>query len=357
MSIRRWILRFAPFAMLVLFLALRVIDPPFGQQARNLVFDSYQRFQPRQIDVGASRVRVIDIDDQTLARHGQWPWPRTKLAALAKRLHDAGALVVGFDMVFAEPDRTSPHTLVPTWPKTPEVNALREKLSTLPDHDKEFATAIASLRAVTGFVLTGPNTARAPAARAGFGFAGENPAQYVFTFQGAVPNIRLIEAAARGNGALNWVPDIDQVVRRVPIVLRLHNQLYPTFFAEILRVAQDASAYKIRSSQGSGVASFGSRTGIVAIQVGGATVPTDANGQLLLYYAPRDPRRTIPAWRILDKSFDPETVRGKILLIGVGAAGLVDLRSTPLEPAMAGVEVHAQAIEQVIAGEFLSRPD
>ncbi len=337
-----------PWLCLALIVALRVWDPVPVQLLRDLAFDTYQRTKPRQQNPDETLVRVIDIDDESLARHGQWPWPRTVMAELVDRLTAANVGVIGFDVVFAEPDRLSPGRLVKSWPKTPETEQLLARAAALPDNDKIFAASIAKSRVVAGFFIANEG-GRAPALKAGYGIAGENPLRAVFGGRSAIPSLPEIEAGALGNGALNWFPERDQVVRRMPAVIRVGDQLYPTLFAELLRVGQGASSYKIRSAQ-QGAA-------IEAIQIGRAAVPTDADGRLVVYFAPRESIVTIPAWKVIAGQFKPEEVEGRIAIVGTSAAGLLDIRATPLDPATPGVEVHAQAIEQVAAGTYLLRPD
>ncbi|MCW5770422.1 MAG: adenylate/guanylate cyclase domain-containing protein [Rhodospirillaceae bacterium] len=348
---RRWtsrLLGLIPAAFIAAILALRAWDPAPVQLLRDLAFDTYQRTKPRRQDVAESLVRIVDLDDESLARLGQWPWPRTLVAKLVDTLTEAKVAVIGFDIVFAEPDRLSPGRLVRTWPRTPETEQLLAKADQLPDNDRILAEAIARSRVVTGFFIT-PQGGRPPALKAGYGIAGANPLHALFGGLGAVATLPALEAAAKGNGALNWIPGRDLVVRRVPAVMRVGDQIYPTLFAELLRVGQGAQSYKIRAVQ-NGAA-------IEAIQIGRAAVPTDAEGRLVVYFARRDPARSIPAWKILAGDFKPADLEGRIIIVGTSAAGLLDIRATPLNPATPGVEVHAQAIEQVVAGTYLMRPD
>lgn len=344
-----------PLVILALLLGLRILDPGATQQARWLVFDTYQRIKPRIYDPGLP-VKIIDIDDASLARLGQWPWPRPLVARLVDRLARAGAAAIAFDIVFSEPDRSSPEQALKVWPQTPEVIALRNSVAALPSHDALFAESIARAPVIAGFVLTHNEGTRAPAQKSSFAIAGDDPKPFVLAFEGAVLNLPEIEAAASGNGAFNATPEADLVVRRVPMILRLGDQLYPSLAAEALRVAQGARTYVIKSSGASGVIAFGEKTGIDAIGIGQMKVRTDANGRVMLHYTESVPERYIPAWRVLEDGFDPNLVAGQIIFIGTSAAGLHDLRATPLQSAVPGVEIHAQMIEQILTGEFLERP-
>jgi adenylate cyclase len=341
-----------PWLCLALIVVLRAWDPVPIELLRDLAFDVYQRAKPRHQDVRESVVRIVDIDDESLAKLGQWPWPRTLVARLVDRLNEAGVAAIGFDIVFAEPDRLSPARVVRTWPKTPETEQLLAKADDLPDNDKVLAAAIAKARVVTGFFMV-YGEGRAPAAKAGYGVVGESPVNVIFSGPAAVATLAELEAAAKGNGALNWFPARDQVVRRVPAVMAIgklgEEQLYPTLFTELLRVGQGAHSYKVKTVDNG--------RAVEAIQIGRAVVPTDAQGRIVVYYSRYDQRRYIPAWKILAGQFKPEDVAERIVIIGTSAAGLLDIRATPLSPATPGVEVHAQAIEQVVSGVYLLRPD
>ncbi|MCZ6863805.1 MAG: CHASE2 domain-containing protein [Alphaproteobacteria bacterium] len=344
-----------PLVMLVLMLGLRVADPGILQQIRWLTFDTYQRLAPRAYNPDLP-VKIIDIDDESLERLGQWPWPRILLADLIENLTAAGAAAIAFDMVFAEPDRSSPNQALKLWNLPDEVADLRDSIAALPSHDDIFTQALANAPVITGFVFTNTEGSRQPARKSTFAIAGDDPKPFVLNFANAVINLPEIEAAATGNGAFNSTAEADLVVRRIPLLFQSNGELYPSLAAEALRVVQGAKTYLIKSSGASATTALGAHTGIDTIAIGQFQAQTDAGGHLFLRYTLSVPDRYIPAWRILENDFDPTDVAGKIVLIGTSAAGLLDLRATPLQKAVPGVEIHAQAIEQILTGEFLERP-
>ncbi len=359
---RRWIETAIPALLLLAAVALRVPalgvgDSPLLLELRNLVFDAYQRQLPRAYDEHAP-VRIVDIDDESLRRLGQWPWPRTLFARLVDRLADGGAGVIAFDIVFAEPDRLSAAGLRSAWRDRPELDRLTLLLDALPDPDGALAASMAKTKAVAAFALTTQVGGHAPAEKWGEGAeTGADPRPFVRRFAGAVPSLPVIEAAAQGNGSVNVLPDPDSTVRRIGLLYRLGDRLYPSLAAEAVRLAEAAPNYEIKSSGASGEWSFGERTGIVALRIGTRVVPTDADGALRIYDSGHRPQRSLPAWQVLEGTFDTAAVAGRIVLIGSSAAAIGDIRATPLEPAQPGVEIHAQAIEQILAGPFLQRPD
>jgi adenylate cyclase len=352
----RWLQFIFPFAVLLMAVALRWQDPALLADTRLRIFDLYQQLKPRPYF--PLPVRVIDIDDATLERIGQWPWPRTKVADLTERLRRAGAAVIAFDIVFAEADRTSPARVLELWPDTPETRKLRPQIESLPDHDRIFADELATANVVTGFALTELEGGRAPAVKAGIAHAGDDPRRFIPSFAGSVTSLPAFEGAAQGNGSLNFFPDHDQIIRRVPLFTKLGEQLYPTLAAEALRVVQAASSYVVRSSGASRKQAFGEHTGIIEVKIGAQyIVPTDRQGQIWLHHTGPVPERTVAAWRIFSGEFDPGAIRNNIVFVGSSATGLKDLRATPLHPTMAGVELHAQVAEQIMAETYLRRPD
>jgi adenylate cyclase len=357
---KRRIAALIPGGMLLLALALRIADPPLIQHFRHVAFDQYQRLKPRPwTDAG---VVIVDIDDATLSRRGQWPWPRTELAALIERLGRLGAASVVFDFVFAEPDRTSPASIIPLWGGADADPAFAGLTDRLPDHDAALAKAMADVPTVLGMMLTGRSTDARPPVKWGMAQAGDDPRPFLPRYQGAVTDLPVLERVAAGEGSFNSWIDNDGMIRRIPILLRLagadgKDEIYPSLAAEALRVAQGASTYIVKSSGASGILSFGAETGISQIRIGQVTVPTDANARIWLYDTGPVPQRFIPAWQVLEPNFDPARIENRIVFVGTSAAGLRDIRATPLNPAAPGVELHAQAIEQMVLGTVLERPD
>ncbi|KQP46214.1 CHASE2 domain-containing protein [Pseudorhodoferax sp. Leaf274] len=337
-------------ATLALALAVLLADPAWLRALRHGVFDQYQRWQPRSgPDMG---VRIVDVDEDSLARLGQWPWPRTRLAELVERARAGGAAAIGFDAVFAEPDRSAPRAL-------PQLAALpaaaRAAVLALPDPDARFAASLADVPAVLGFSLRpdGAEVANgAPASlpeRARFVQLGASALAHVPEGGSVVAPLPLLAQAAAGHGALSFLPDGDGVLRRVPLVLRTGERLLPSLSAEMLRVAQGQTNYLLRADDGPA-------GGLTELRVGRYALPVTAEGELWLHYGASVPARRIPAWQLLQGQVDPASLRGRLLLVGSSAQGLQDLRFTPLGSVVPGVEVHAQALEQMLSGALLRRP-
>jgi adenylate cyclase len=192
--------------------------------------------------------------------------------------------------------------------------------------------------------------------KAGFSFVGDPPTDLVTHFSGALAPIPELADASVGLGFLNWLPDNDRVVRRVPLLLDINGQIQPSLALETLRVAQGASSYIVKSTTAYG-STAGKSAVIDAVKDGDVVVPVQADGQLRVWFARPDPRRSIPAWKALQPDADLSDLAGKIVLVGASASLLSDVVATPLSPSTPGVEAHAQLIEQILSGVTLERPD
>jgi adenylate cyclase len=342
-------------ALLGLAVVVRMIDPEPVARLRLSIFDTYQRFLPRMADP-AHRVTIVNIDTESLDRVGQWPWPRTRLAQIIENLRQVGARVIALDLILAEPDRLSPSNFASLLNDKPEAARLAEELAKLPSNDDRLAAAIETAPVVLGFVAEGGSRMAIASPKARLAFAGDNPELFVPTFSSGTGSLPVLMQRASGMGSVNWLPSSDQIVRRVPLLVSVGGALYPSFALEVARVGTQQSTIFVRSSGGSGVLAFGQRTGVESIRFGPIEVPSDSNGEMWLHFSYHESVRDISAHRILEGKFERGEVEGRFVLIGVSAPGLLDLRATPLQSAVPGVAIHAQALEQILSGKHLNRP-
>lgn len=336
-------------------IAVRVLDPFFVQALRLISFDVYQRVDPQRFNP-ALPVRIVDIDEASIAKIGQWPWPRTVMADLVRKLGAKGASAIAFDVMFPEADRTSLEQVKKHL--TPEQAArLQGVIEGVPENDRIFAEALAQTPSVIGMTLTAGANASGYRPKAGFAVAGDDPRPFIAGFSGATGNLPILTEAAKGIGALNWTPDRDQVLRRVSLIYRLGDRFVPSLAAEALRIAQGASTYVLKASNASGESAFGRATGLNHIRIGDIEVPTDASGAIWMKFRASDPESFIPAWKVLAGQVPEDEISGRIMLVGTSAPGLLDLRATPIDPVLPGVEVISMMIEHIVGGQHLTRPD
>ena len=355
-TLRRKGLYLTPIILLLLGACLiRIFDPTPLVRMRVFAFDSFQRLKPRIYDPSLP-VRIVDIDDSSLAALGQWPLPRSLIADLVVRLKDLGAAVIAFDVMFPEPDRLSPANLLKQLPKTEATDPLAAQILALPSNDKKLAEALSAAPAILEIAGTSQGEPPDAPAKAEVYAKGPDPRPYLPAFKGATRSLPELVSAASGEGALNWTPEFDQVVRRVPLAVVIGHHVWPALAAETMRLLQPHAAYAIVTKDFGVSSGFGLWKGATQFLVGSLDVPVDLDCQLWLHHTSHDPRRFISAYKVLEGGVDRSEIQGRVILIGTSAAGLNDTRTTPLEDAIAGVEIHAQTIEQMLLGDHLIRP-
>jgi adenylate cyclase len=349
-TIRRWFgrkfgyARLVCLALLIGVAALRIADFAPIEELRVRTFDTFQRFDPR---VKTARpVTIVDIDERSLAKLGQWPWPRTRIADLVSNLTKLGAVVIAFDVVFSEPDRLNPDVAADTFRDLDE--ATREKLKALPSNDQVLADTVGRSRVVlgeSGISQINPELEKT-LPQTGLAMIGDEPQRFLFEFPGLLRNVPVLEGAAAGRGLLTIKPERDGIIRRVPMVMLAQGAVMPSLTFEMLRVVTGTDTILIKADMAR----------ILSVGVNGFQVPTDKNGQLWVHFARYDPSLYVPAVDVLEGRVAPEKIARKLVLIGTSAVGLNDIKTTPVSAAMPGVEIHAQVLEAALTKSLLAQP-
>ncbi len=333
-------------ALMALLLAVRIWDPAPVEALRLRTFDAFQVLQPRA-PLPASPILIVDIDEASLRAFGQWPWPRTRIAALVDRLTALGAIAVAFDVVFAEPDRLSPSVIAEQHPALdPESRA---KLRALPSNDEVLADSIRASRVILGqtaLAEAGPEP-REPLPRSGIAILGPDPGRFLTTYRGLLANLPLLENAAAGRGLFTVSPEADGIVRRVPMVLRAEGVVMPALTLDVLRVLTGAGAILVRTDA----------AGIKSVALPGLEIPTDSHGQIWVHFSPHDPAKFVSAQDVFSEERPAGRFANKIVLVGTSAVGLLDNKTTPIDRSMPGVEVQAQVLESALTRTTLVVPN
>lgn len=339
--------RVAGLLVLAILLLIRIIDPIFVERLRLQAFDVYQRLHPRTPAV--LPVAILDVDDRSLTEVGQWPWPRTEIAAMTEKAMQAGAVALAFDIIFSEPDRLSPERIAEDNPDLPA--QIRTDLSELPSNDAQLAEAFARSRVVVG--QTSVRNAGAGGGNATqpldvpHAVIGPDPRPFMLRFPHLLQNLDELENAATGHGVFTVIPDPDGVYRRVPIVMYVQDKYRLGLSIELLRVATGGEAFAIRSNA----------AGIDGVVVARQLIQTQQDGTVWNNFSPSDPGRFVSATDLLNDRVPPDRLAGHLVLVGTSAIGLEDFRPTPLGVPMAGVEIHAQVLENILNKSLLTRPN
>ena len=305
----------------VLLFAAASLGAPVFDRLSLLVFDQYQKMKPRA--PGGAPVLIVDIDEASIEEIGQWPWPRSQLALMVDRLGQLGAAVIAFDMTFSEPDRTSlDKTLAELRAAGAEI-AFPDGTPEL-DNDAIFERTLARNPTVAGFAFDNQLAADIPEPKSGYAFGGADAREILEDKTGALTNLPAFDAAASGIGFFSLPPEVDGIVRKVPLIESAKGGVHLSLGLETLRVGQGAANIVVRSTGASGEIDSGIPA-IVDVRVGDAIVPTDARGNLLLYYSGRTTDKTLSARELLVETIDldalAERVAGHIVLIGTSALG------------------------------------
>jgi len=335
----------APWAVLVALLGIQLLDPDLLEPLRLHVFDAWQRLHPRPADEALHAVLIVDLDEESLRRLGQWPWPRHRVSELVDRIASDSPAAIGFDIIFPEPDGRSPEQILALHPELDGV--ARERLEALPAHDALLAESLSRAPAVLGMApvltTTGPGGPfRHPPVR----LAHPELAGALPLFDAIVRSIEPLDAAARGHASLVATPEPDGIVRRLPGAVRVGDAIVPSLAIEMLRVATGAAWFGIE----------GGRAGLTSLKTGRYTVPTDPDGRIWIPFSPHASWRFVPAHQVLSRDIPPGFFRGRLVIVGTTALGLADLHATPVEPKMHGIEIQAQLLEAILTGVVPRRP-
>ncbi|MBF0303689.1 MAG: adenylate/guanylate cyclase domain-containing protein [Desulfamplus sp.] len=327
---------------------------------------------------------IVDIDEYSLMRFGQWPWPRYRVAELLNKIHDAGAVAIGVDILFAEPDRTSLILIQKSLKQDFNIDITFSdrshnliKSHNLMDNDTLLAQAVDKTSATLGYYLNfqsdpveiqtsdivksaisnsitnnNPNDLPVLAANISFVTGAEPDAvfRYMFKAVSIIPPIPVLINKDSSAGFMNALADNDGVLRRTPLFISCNQKIYPQLaLAVILNSMKDMSANPMIKISYNGVESLNLESNRVYL---------DRNGSMLLNY--RGPAHTFPyisAGKILENKVSNKDFKGKIIFIGSSAAGLKDIRISPVDNHFPGVEVHATIVDNILKSDFILRPD
>jgi len=325
----------------LLLIAVLWQDLPIVGGMRLAWLDGYQALSPRARH--SAPAVVVAVDDASLSRFGQWPWPRSLIAELIDLIAAAHPAAIGVDILFSEPDRFSPEWLVQSVSRADP--ALAQRLARLPRNDALLAASIRTAPVVLGIAglelgSTSPSGPLTPSLQ-----RGVNPGRSLRQYASTLRSLPEIDVAARGHGLMSTDTE-NGVVRRVPAVARVGMTPILPLSLETLRLASGEPLFVVQ----------GGDAGVKSVQIGDLTVPTQPDGRLWVHYTPHDAGRFISAAGVLAGEVDPALLERKLVLVGVTGLGLIDYQTTPLGERMPGIEIHAQVLGNVFDKTLLRRP-
>lgn len=342
----------------------------FIETARLRTFDMYQRIKPREPAQQLAQVRIVDIDDKSLEALGQWPWSRPVIAQLVDKLRENGALVIGFDVFFAETDRTNPTLIAQNMPDLDPT--LQDTLNSLPSSESYFAAAMnRHTRVVLGqSVASQPQKRKSEAPSFGSinvkSFLTNQPLRtYLDEYPGFVlRNVEELEETTAGLGMVLVPMERDGVVRRVGLVSAVAGKKQPSLVLEMLRVALGSKGIVLDADE---KVTYTNRVIIQSQTANGGSrnfaIPTDDKFRTWVHFRASDLMKKetgesiyVSAIDVLEGTVPPKKMANAFVLVGTSATGLKDLRNTPINAFLPGVEVHAQMLEMMLSDSYLLRP-
>ncbi len=298
---------------------------------------------------------IVDIDEKSLKQYGQWPWPRYRIATLLDKLRNLGALSIGLDMLFAEEDRASIHSIRKELSRDFGVELdFREVPQSLRDNDQRLAKALSRGSIVLGYQFLfdegsdSENCLLHPIHVNKLGHEKAERDSPLFIHARSVScNLKIFSQAAAGSGFFNISPETDGILRRVPLIMEHKGKLYPSLALETLMKALCVNDVLLKTD----------RNGVDSLHLNQTAIPLTSEGGLLIRF--RGKGKTfdyVSAADILSDRVPDGKIQGKIVFVGTSASGLKELKSTPFDPVFPGVEVHATVVDNILKKDFISRP-
>jgi len=324
----------------VVLLGVRVNNNDYVKTLRYKTWDFFQTIHPRQ-DV-SDLITIVDIGEEDIKKYGQWPWPRHVMAMLHARIGDAGAVMINYNILFAEPDRMGSKQYLNSFPMSDETRELLQK--NLVDTDRVFAEVIKAsgntilmmsvknekdniLPSVTQIIKKG------------------NVVPWLWNYAGIVPPLSVLTSGVAGTGVNVTAPEPDSIVRKMPILIAIGDKIYPSMLIENVRAINKSKRIKVIAKE------HGIDEVLVSSKAG---IPVNHNAEMYINYADPTKYNHVSADYILSSNFDPNTLKGKIVIVGLDAAGLSVLKYTPFG-LTTDQTITAQALDTIITGKYLLR--
>ena len=329
------------FALLVLLIFLKILNPSFIKSISFLSFDLYQKVFAEKKN---SDVVIIDIDEKSLGKFGQFPWNRIVFAEILDKINESNPKAIGFDIFFTEKDKQSPDAIIKSYGLIPADIAELQNLKSPDDIFGEKLKESKSIIAVLGSnVPSHSNYDRKAKAR--FLSKGGEPKQFTYSYPYSIGSLEVLEKNVKGLGSISFLDQLDGIIRSLPLVVQFNKKIYPTMGLEMVRVGSKQKNIYVELNE----------VGIQRISARPHKIDSDPNGIIWIKFKKSDKKQYISAGDVYDGKFQTDFFKDKYVLIGASAQGLFDLVKTPLGVTIPGVEVHANVIENILDQSYLVR--
>ena len=332
----------AYLVILILLVSLKINNPSFVKSISYLSFDLYQKIFT--LNKNDSDVIIIDIDEKSLGKFGQFPWSRSVFASILEKVNKDQPKAVGFDIFFTEKDKQSPDEIIKSYNLIPtDVTELQK----IKGHDEIFGEQLKKTKSVTA-VLGSPVPSYSNydrKAKARFLSKGGDPKEFTYAYTYSIGSLEQLENNVKGLGSISFLDQTDGIIRSLPLIVKFNNEIYPTMGLEMVRVGNNQKNIYIEMSD----------IGVNRISARPYKISSDPNGIIWIRYKNPIKSQYISASSVFEGKFPDNFFKDKYVLIGASAQGLFDLVKIPLGLTVPGVEVHANVIENIIDQSFLIR--
>jgi len=327
--------------LLIILIAIKILNPSFVKSISYLSFDVYQKIFVENKD---SEVIIIDIDEKSLGKFGQFPWNRSIFAKILDQLNTSSPKVIGFDIFFTEKDKQSPEAIIKSYDLIPS-DIL--EIQNLKDPDKIFSEKLKQSKSVIAVLgsSTPSHSNYDRKSKSRFLSKGGDPKQFTYSYPYSIGSLEELEKSVQGLGSISFLDQLDGIIRSLPLVVKLNDELYPSMGLEMVRVGSKQKNIYIELNE----------IGINKISSRPHKIQTDPNAIIWIKYKKSSKNQYISASDVYEGNFNKEFFKDKYVLIGASAQGLFDLVKTPLGTTIPGVEVHANVIENILDQSYLVR--
>ena len=331
------------FILLFFLIALKTANPGFIKSISFLSFDLFQKIIPLKKE--SSKVVIVDIDEKSLGKFGQFPWNRSIFAKIIENINREKPKAIGFDIFFTEKDKQAPEEIIRAY--NINENAVLDYLKNIESHDEKFRQELNlsnSVLAVLGSNVPSKGTYDR-SAKAKFFSKGGDPNNFTYSFPYSIGSLEKLENSSKGLGSISFLDQSDGIIRSIPLIVQLKKKLYPTLGLEMIRVGSKQKNIFVELND----------LGIKKLNVRPFKILSDPNGLIWIRYKKTQKSQYISASSVYDEKFEEDFFKDKYVLIGASAQGLFDLVKIPLGITIPGVEVHANVIENILDSSYLIR--
>ena len=325
---------------LIFFIFIKIINPPLIQKISNINYDFYQKVFNRGV---VQNITIVDIDEKSIAKIGQFPWRRDVYSKILENLNQYSPSAIAFDIIFSEKDKQNPQDLLLQLQKE---NDQLENIKVI-NTNKIFINSIKNSKAILPIIGEPSDNFIKNNSKPKLRIItkGNDPKNFIYSYKNKITSLEEINNVASGIGSISLIPNIDGILRKVPILYNIDDLIWPSLALEAIRISTNQNNLLIQSND----------AGIELIKTRKNIIPSNQNGTINIKYKRFNKENYIPAIDIVENNFDKKKIENRIILIGSSAQALFDFVKIPNGKIIPGVEIHAHIIDNILNNESIKK--